>query len=71
MHDDQFNLGRHEALIQQIADTQTTVVLRLTNIEHLLAEKRGERRVAIWVASSVGGLIGTAATLLAKLAHHA
>lgn len=67
---DQFNLGRHEALIERLVESQTELITRITSIEHILAEKRGERRIALWVASSAGGAIGGLTALLTKLAHH-
>lgn len=63
---DQFNLGRHEALIERLVRGQDEIFNRLGDVENLLAEKKGERRVtaALWSAS--GGAIGALVVFVAK-----
>lgn len=57
-----FNLGRHEALIERLVEGQSQLVERVSAIEKLLAERAGERRVALWVVSALGGIVGGVAS---------
>lgn len=53
-------------LLQQLLDGQSAIERRLVTIETTLAEKRGERRVAMWALSGAGGVIGALVTTAAK-----
>lgn len=55
--DDNFNLGRHEALIGRLVEGQDKIVERLETIEDTLAENRGARRVGAAVWGSMGGAV--------------
>lgn len=57
-------------LLQQLLDGQSAIETRLTAIETSLAEKRGERRVALWLVGAGSGVIGALATNAAKLLAH-
>lgn len=61
-----FNLGRHEALIERLVEGQDLIIERVASIEHILAEKKGERRVALWGVGAVGGALGTAMSFMLK-----
>jgi hypothetical protein len=58
-------LGRHEALLATIAKEQEQLIEDVRLIRESLAETRGERRVALWLAGAIGGGSG----LLASFAH--
>ncbi len=66
--EDSFDLGRHEALIERLSGDVADVKASLGRIETTLAEKRGERRMAMYLAGTVGGgvaaLLGVAARRL-------
>jgi hypothetical protein len=61
-----FNLGRHEALIEQLVSGQTDIVSRLGDIEKTIADQAGERRATRWAMTTAGGFVGAT---LAFVAH--
>ena len=61
-----FNLGRHEALIERLVTGQDELVVRVSAIEHILAEKRGERRMTLWALSGASGILGGIASWAVK-----
>jgi hypothetical protein len=69
---DQFTLGEHDALISTLLKGQTEILDRVTKIEVHMAERRGERRVALWTLTTVAGVVGAAVTSLvqAVVRHH-
>ncbi len=71
---DAFNLGRHEALIEQLVEGQNKIVdrmdrldARLGGIETKHAEERGEKRVKHAMLAAAGGVVGSVVTYLGKL----
>lgn len=70
--DDKFLLGQHENAIQTVITRLDGVSERLDRIEVILAEKRGERRIGLWLvgaaSSVVGALLPSAVTRL--FGHH-
>lgn len=62
MSADQFTLGEHDALITTLLKGQTEILERVTKIEVHLAERRGERRVALWALGTGGGIVGAVVT---------
>ena len=68
MSDQNFNLGRHEALIEQLVKGQDTLIERVTAIEQILAEKRAERRMVVWAGGSVAGALGALCIWILKTA---
>jgi hypothetical protein len=62
----QFTLGQHEANIRALMEGMEQVQGDLAEIKELLAERRGERRVAFWLAGGAGA-IGSAVLALVKL----
>lgn len=52
----EFKLGEHESTLQTLITGQERMQKDVQRILVVLAEKRGERRVGIWVAGLVGGL---------------
>jgi hypothetical protein len=68
-----FNLGRHEALIEQLVRGQNQIFARLGDVENILAERRGERRVATAIWASASGAVGAFVVFITKAwlsAHH-
>lgn len=57
-------------LLQQLVDGQKALEGRMTNIETLLAEKRGERRALGLFFHGVSGAIGSIITLLVQMRKH-
>jgi hypothetical protein len=57
-------------MLQRVLDGQERADARLTAIEQNLAEKRGERRVALWVAGATAGYLGSLAPSLVKMFGH-
>jgi hypothetical protein len=66
MPDQNFTLGQHEALIQRLVDGQDRIIERLTSIETSLAEKRGERRMAVGFFGIASGAFGAALVSVVK-----
>lgn len=60
----EFKLGEHEQAIQTLLEGFQRLEKSVLEIKILLAEKRGERRAALWMAGVVGSL---AASLVAVL----
>jgi len=63
---DQFDLGRHEALIEKLSADVATMQTDIAWIRETLAEKRGERRVAVYFAAAGGGVVATILTYVGK-----
>ncbi|HEX7019006.1 MAG TPA: hypothetical protein VF159_03280 [Gemmatimonadaceae bacterium] len=63
-----FTLGQHEQAINQLSSDVKEIKATVLRIELALAEKRGERRVALWLASAAGTAAAAAVSLLFKLA---
>jgi hypothetical protein len=63
---EQFDLGRHDALIEQLVKGQEAMQKDIEWIKTRMAEQRGERRVALWAASAGGGLLVTISGFVAK-----
>ena len=63
---DSFKLGEHESKIEQLAADMELVKQAVMRIEIALAEKRGERRVALWAAGGMGTAASTLVTLIWK-----
>jgi hypothetical protein len=61
-----FNLGRHEALIERLVIGQEQLVDRVTEIERILSEKRGERRVSLWALSAFSAVLGGTMSLVVR-----
>lgn len=59
----EFTLGEHSEAIRTLQTDLTVVKETVLRIELALAEKKGERRVALWAA----GVVGTAAAALVSL----
>ena len=60
-------LGEHERAIQDIDARTLRIETAVIEIRQQLAEKRGERRVAIWLAGVAGGLIAMGLPTLGHL----
>lgn len=60
-----YTIGRHEALIQQLVDGQKQMAADVASIKATLSEHRGERRVVAGMWGIAGGTI--VAGLLAAL----
>lgn len=63
---DQFDLGRHEAQIEQLANDMVEVKGDVSWIKQHLAEKKGERRVAVWAAGFIGAGVMPALGFIAR-----
>ena len=57
-------------MLQTLIEGQKRAESRLSAIEQTLAEKRGERRVSLWVAGAAAGYLGSLAPTLVKLFGH-
>lgn len=57
-------------MLQQLVEGQQRTETRLSAIEQTLAEKRGERRVSLWIAGVTAGYLGSLAPNLVKLFGH-
>ena len=57
-------------MLQTLIEGQKRTETRLSAIEQSLAEKRGERRVSLWVAGAVAGYLGSLAPTLVRLFGH-
>lgn len=62
-----FTAGRHEAMIETLSADMADVKASVARIETTLAEKRGERRIILWLAGTVGA---GASALVAVIARH-
>lgn len=63
--------GALEILLQQLVDGQAGMYDRLGKIETTLAERKGERKVALWLFGTLSGTAGaTLTTIVAKLFGH-
>lgn len=58
-----FTLGKHEQAIQTLLTGQEQMQRDLGEIRDILAERRGERRVGLWLV----GAVGTAVSLLVSI----
>lgn len=63
----EFKLGEHEQAIRQLAEDMATVKTDVAEIKMMLAEKRGERRIALWAAGAAGSIAATVISLALKL----
>lgn len=66
MSDLNFKVGEHEGLIQTLVDSMGRIEGRLASIEQTLAEKKGERRVALWALGTLSGAVGAFLTAAIK-----
>lgn len=57
MRENEFVLGEHNAAIEQLLQNQQIIQRDIGEIRQILAERRGERRVALWVASAGGAIL--------------
>jgi len=55
----EFILGQHENAIRTLLERTERISDDVNEIKTLLAERRGERRVALWVAGVVGAVAST------------
>lgn len=62
-----FRIGQHEASIKYLVDEMAALRADVTAIREALAERRGERRVALWTAGGVGGLVSFLGPILLRL----
>lgn len=60
--DTDFTLGEHNAAIRQLLDDQRQMRDDLAGIHSILAERRGERRAALWFVSVVSAVLGAVLT---------
>jgi NH3-dependent NAD+ synthetase len=63
---DSFNLGRHEEAIENLSRDMADVKSDVRAIRESLAEKKGERRAALYVSGGVGSVVATLITFAAK-----
>jgi len=63
---DEYDLGRHEAQIETLVRDVGEVKADIGWIKQHLAEKKGERRVALWAASVGGAGLATAFGIVLK-----
>lgn len=64
----EFKLGEHEQAIQTLLEGQERLEQAVLEIKLLLAEKRGERRVALWMAGVVGSLAASLVAIIIDVA---
>lgn len=58
-------------LLQQLVDGQTSMNTRLGAIEKYMAEKKGERKMALWLFGTMSGVAGSAmTTFVARIFGH-
>lgn len=62
-----FILGQHEAAIRELLDRTERIEAGMTSIQQTLAEQRGEKRVALYVAGAVGALVMSVLAFAVKL----
>jgi hypothetical protein len=63
---DAYKIGEHEAKIDMLVTGMAQLQQDVSDIKSTLAEKRGERRVGLWVSSTASGAIGAVMTLLLR-----
>lgn len=66
MADTERMLGRHEALIEQLAQDSAQMRADVRQILETLAERRGERRITLWLAGGAGAVASTIVGFVAK-----
>lgn len=64
---DQFTLGQHEEAINTLLQRTERIETAVSEIQLALAEKRGERRVALWAASAAGGFVAFVFMVVGKI----
>lgn len=74
---DPFRLGEHEGRLQALDDRACRVEHKvdllgdkLDTVLQSLSERRGERKAAAWIASSLATVISIVIALFARLADH-
>lgn len=55
---DAFKLGEHEAKLEAMDARMSRIETVVVEIRDSLAEKRGERRVALWALGTASGAVG-------------
>ena len=55
-----------EVTMEKIGDQIADGNMRLTNIEHMLSEKRGRQKLLITIGSVAGGIAGALGALVVK-----
>lgn len=60
-------MGDNDQALGMLYDQQKQMMEHILAIRDELAEKRGERRAALWAAGAIGGSLGTLTTLVLKL----
>jgi hypothetical protein len=68
MSDINFDVGRHEAAINQLLKNDEAIMTKLDVIDCTLAEQRGARKFGLWAAGAAGGLAGFAVKISALFA---
>jgi hypothetical protein len=63
----EFKLGEHEQAIQMLLEGQDRLEKAVLEIKLSLAEKKGERRVVVWIAGIAGTLAAGLVTLLVDI----
>lgn len=63
----EFKLGEHEQAIQQLLDSQVRLEGWVLEIREALAEKKGERRVALWAAGVAGSVAAALVSIVVEL----
>lgn len=64
-------LGQHEAKINLILEGQEKMAQDIGEIKTMLAEKRGERRVALWGIGALSSSVTMLAGYIGKVLLHA
>lgn len=70
MADAQFMVGQHAAQIETLSKDMALVRADVAWIRETLAEKRGERKAAVWFAATGGGVAATVLAAFAKRLLH-
>lgn len=63
-----FTLGRHDAAIASLAHEMKLVRSDLAEIKVYMSERQGERRAAMWIASTASAIVGALFTVGFKVA---
>lgn len=63
---DEFKLGAHEAKIEALVNDMALVKNDVAWIKEHIAERKGERRVALAFAGSAGGVVVTIIGFIAR-----
>jgi hypothetical protein len=65
-----FIAGQHEAQIKALYEDMASVKADVQWIREHLAERRGERRVSLYLAGTGGGIVATLVTFFGRKAFH-